>query len=149
MCTKPPVAPTSSPGPSAMYAGLAAKDVLIVDDDEDARELLRYLLERSHMAVHCAASVGEALGMLEESGVDLIISDIGMPERDGYSFIRAVRASEEQHKASIPAIALTAFAQQEDRMRALHEGFDLHMAKPLNAPHLLDAMLKLLPEHKD
>ena len=75
--------------------------------------------------------------------MDLLVSDIGMPEEDGYSLIRNVRALPSKEKARIPAIALTAFARNEDRTRALLEGFNVHMAKPVEPAELLLALADL------
>ncbi len=124
-------------------AVLAGLSVLVVDDEEDARDLLRIVLESCEAEVHDAASAGEALKKVQREHVDLIVSDIGMPEEDGYSLIRNVRALPQKEKASIPAIALTAFARNEDRTRALLEGFNMHMAKPVEPGELLLALADL------
>jgi signal transduction histidine kinase/ActR/RegA family two-component response regulator len=123
---------------------LAGVNVLIVDDEDDARELLRIILESCNMTVYDAGSAGEALSTVANEQVDVIISDIGMPERDGYSLIRDVRAMPVKDKATIPAIALTAFTRNEDRTRALLEGFNVHMAKPVEPAELLVALADLL-----
>jgi len=122
---------------------LAGMSVLVVDDEEDARDLLRIVLESCSVQVHDASNVREALAMLETERVDLIVSDIGIPEEDGYSLIRNVRALPAKDKAGIPAIALTAFARNEDRTRALLEGFNVHMAKPVEPAELLLALADL------
>jgi signal transduction histidine kinase/ActR/RegA family two-component response regulator len=131
---------------------LAGMSVLIVDDEDDARELLRIVIESCDALVHDARSVHEALTKLETEHVDLIISDIGMPVEDGYSFIRKVRALPAADKANIPAIALTAFARAEDRTRALLEGFNVHMTKPVEPAELLlmlaDLSAHSLPEEQ-
>jgi CheY-like chemotaxis protein len=127
----------------ARHKVLAGASVLIVDDEDDARELLRIILESCNVEVHDAGSAHEALSILEATHVDAIISDIGMPEQDGYSLIRAVRAAA-RHIASIPAIALTAFARNEDRTRALLEGFNVHLTKPVEPAELLVALADLL-----
>ena len=122
---------------------LAGLSILVVDDEEDARDLLRIVLESCEVKVHDAASVNEALAKLQREHVDLIVSDIGMPEEDGYFLIRTVRALPLKEKACIPAIALTAFARTEDRTRALLEGFNVHMAKPVEPAELLLALADL------
>jgi signal transduction histidine kinase/ActR/RegA family two-component response regulator len=124
-------------------ATLAGMSVLVVDDEEDARDLLRIVLESCEVEVHDAASAREAVAKIERERVDLIVSDIGMPEEDGYSLIRTVRALPAKEKATIPAIALTAFARNEDRTRALLEGFNVHMAKPVEPAELLVALSDL------
>jgi signal transduction histidine kinase/ActR/RegA family two-component response regulator len=123
---------------------LAGVRVLVVDDEGDARELLRIILESCGMEVHDAESVQDALELIERTPLDVIISDIGMPDQDGYSLIRRVRASAQTEKAGIPAIALTAFARNEDRARALLEGFNVHMAKPVEPSELLIALSDVL-----
>jgi CheY-like chemotaxis protein len=117
--------------------------VLVVDDDDDARDLLRMVLETCEVEVHDAPNVREALAKVEQERIDLVISDIGMPGEDGYSLIRKIRALPIKEKASIPAIALTAFARNEDRTRALLEGFNVHMAKPVEPSELLVALADL------
>jgi CheY-like chemotaxis protein len=117
--------------------------VLVVDAEEDARDLLRIVLDSCEVEVHDAASVRDALSKIERERVDMIVSDIGMPEEDGYSLIRNVRALPIKEKASIPALALTAFARNEDRTRALLEGFNVHMAKPVEPAELLLALADL------
>jgi CheY-like chemotaxis protein len=124
-------------------AALAGVSILIVDDEDDARDLLRIVLESCNAQVYDAASVREALEMLAAQPIDLLVSDIGMPEEDGYTLIRAVRALSEPDKANMPAIALTAFARNEDRSRALLEGFNVHMAKPVEPAELLVALADL------
>jgi signal transduction histidine kinase/ActR/RegA family two-component response regulator len=115
---------------------LANLKVLVVDDDADARQLLKVLLRDAQAEVATAASADEALGMLAALRPDVIVSDIGMPERDGYQFMRAVRARPIEDGGRTPAIALTAFARSEDRTRALLAGYQVHIAKPIE-PHEL------------
>jgi signal transduction histidine kinase/CheY-like chemotaxis protein len=118
--------------------------VLVVDDDADARELLEFMLERSGMEVRVAASSAEALDALRgDFNPSVIVSDIGMPDGDGYSLIRDVRTHPQEEKRGIPAIALTAFARTEDRTRALVEGFNVHMAKPVEPLELIAAVARL------
>jgi len=122
---------------------LAGRTVLIVDDEQDARDLLRIVLESCGVRVLDAPSAMQALATLGSEPIDLIVSDIGMPEEDGYSFIRRVRALTNESKAAIPAVALTAFARNEDRTRALLEGFNLHLTKPVEPAELLLALADL------
>lgn len=123
---------------------LAGTTILVVDDEPDARELLRIILESCGVTVLDAASVKDALAALEHDRVDLIVSDIGMPEEDGYGLIRRVRALPNQATATTPAVALTAFARNEDRTRALLEGFNMHMTKPVEPAELLLTLADLL-----
>ena len=127
----------------ARPAALAGTSILVVDDEEDARDLLRIVLEACDAEVHEAANVKEALATLDKERVDLIVSDIGMPEEDGFSLIRKLRAMPLKEKASTPAVALTAFARNEDRSRALLEGFNVHMAKPVEPAELLRTLAEL------
>jgi CheY-like chemotaxis protein len=116
--------------------------VLIVDDEDDSRDLVRVILESCDMDVHDSDSAAAALAALDRTHFDLIVSDIGMPGRDGYSLIRAVRARADM--ANTPAIALTAFARSEDRCRAFLAGFNLHMSKPFDSAALIDASVALV-----
>jgi PAS domain S-box-containing protein len=121
--------------------GLAGLKVLVVDDEPDARRLLHRALVGCHAEVALAASAAEALELVERSRPDVIVSDIGMPEADGYDFIRQVRA---HHSAKdVPAIALTAFARTEDRKRALLAGFQTQIAKPVDPAELTAAVASL------
>jgi CheY-like chemotaxis protein len=117
---------------------------LVVDDDEDARDLLRVVLACCDLNVHVASSANEALAVLGSKQIDLIVSDIGMPEDDGYSLIRAIRALPGS-KAVIPALALTAFASNEHRTQALLEGFNAHMTKPVEPAELLQLLVDMVP----
>jgi CheY-like chemotaxis protein len=121
---------------------LAGKRALIVDDDDDARCLLRTALEECQMTVCDTDSVEAALAALDEASFDVVISDIGMPDRDGYSLIRAVRAR--PGGISIPAVALTSFSRSEDRTVTLLEGFDRHFDKPLQASLFIRGLASLL-----
>ena len=102
---------------------------MLVDDDADAREILSIVLARYGADVATAATVREARRLLSDFAPHVLVSDIGMPDEDGYSFIRSVRAAGGD-LASIPSIALTAFAASADGMRARAAGFDVHLAKP-------------------
>jgi CheY-like chemotaxis protein len=116
--------------------------VLVVDDEADARDLVTTLVETSGAHVRTAGSVSEALAILERSPIDLLVSDIGMPEQDGYALIRAVRARE-RGTAQLPAVALTAYAREEERTKALAAGFQVHVAKPFDPPELLSRIADL------
>ncbi len=124
-------------------AGHAGTRVLVVDDEPDARELVAYVFEEAGMDVRTAGSAAEALAALETFTPHVIVSDVGMPVDDGYSLIRSIRTLPGDEKKSIPAIALTAFASNEDRTRALVEGFNLHMAKPVEPTALVRAVVDL------
>jgi signal transduction histidine kinase/ActR/RegA family two-component response regulator len=127
---------------------LAGLSVLIVDDEADARDMLRIVVESCDAHVHLAGGVPQALATLASEQVDVIVSDIGMPEQDGYDLIRAVRSLPDPTKASLPAIALTAFASGEDRSQALLAGFNVHMTKPVELAELLVALADLVTHSK-
>ena len=118
--------------------------VLIVDDEHDLRMLVKKILESAAASTTIAASVDEAMIRFSDGrDFDLIISDIGMPGRDGYDFIRSIRSLPTDRGKTIPVIALTAFARTEDRNRALAAGFNLHLAKPVDAGELCTIVAKL------
>ncbi|MEO8136841.1 MAG: ATP-binding protein, partial [Betaproteobacteria bacterium] len=112
---------------------LAGIKVLVVDDEGDVRELVCRVLDDCGAKVVASSSAGEALRMLDRDRPDVLISDVGMPDMDGYEFLRQVRAR--GHR--LPAIALTAFARSEDRTRALRAGFLVHVAKPVEQAELI------------
>lgn len=112
-------------------------NILVVDDEADTRELLITLLEQYGARVTAVASVAEALERLEQLQPDVLLSDIGMPDEDGYSLIRRVRGLSREQGGQTPAIALTAYARTEDRIRALEAGFQTHIAKPLEPAELV------------
>jgi CheY-like chemotaxis protein len=122
---------------------LAGLRVLVVDDEPDTRGLLRKVLEGCGSEVTTAGSAAEALAAFAESKPDVLISDIGMPEEDGYELIGKVRASERGTADRIPAIALTAYARVEDRVRALNAGFQVHVPKPIEPAELVAVVASL------
>jgi signal transduction histidine kinase/ActR/RegA family two-component response regulator len=140
--SKVPAATSESSQP-ALPRGAAGLRVLVVDDESDARDLIGYLLQASGMEVQLASSAAEALEAYEAFDADVLVSDIGMPGEDGYSLIRSVRTLAKEPKRGIPAIALTAFARNEDRARALVAGFNVHIAKPVEPAALVDAVVEL------
>lgn len=111
--------------------------LLVVDDNKDARDLLKIILEKCEAKVVAAASADEAFREILQGGFDILISDIEMPNQDGYSLITKIRKSEDEKINSIPAIALTAHARTEDRLRILSAGFDSHLAKPFEPAELI------------
>jgi CheY-like chemotaxis protein len=118
-------------------------DVLVVDDEEDARELLSALLARCKMRITTAATVEEAIRSVQENRPDIIVSDIGMPEEDGYALIRKLRALAPEAGGGTPAVALTAFARTEERTKALVSGFNMHVPKPVEPSELLAVLASL------
>jgi PAS domain S-box-containing protein len=111
--------------------------VLLVDDEKDARALVTSLLESCHAVVTAAESANDAMALLQESKFDLLVSDIGMPGEDGYSLIKRVRSLGLTAGGDIPAIALTAYARLEDRVKAIAAGFQMHVAKPVEPVELI------------
>jgi CheY-like chemotaxis protein len=115
------------------FAGLR---VLVVDDDPDSCTLMVRLLEDRGAIIESTGSAGAALEKLASSEFDLLVSDIGMPGKDGYQMIGEIRALSSD-ASNIPAIAATAFSRDEDRLRALSAGFDRYISKPIDSGELL------------
>ena len=118
--------------------------VLIVDDEADTRELLVTVLTSCGAQVTLAASAAEALEQIKHEQFDVIVSDIGMPEQDGYSLISKVRQLPAARGGRIPAAALTAYARAEDRVRALRSGFQMHVPKPVEPAELITVVANLV-----
>ncbi len=117
--------------------------VLIVDDEAETRDLLKIMLASHGAEVMTSASAAEALPQMDAWKPDVLVSDIGMPVLDGYAFIKRVRALDSAQR-KIPAIALTAYARAEDRMRALAAGFQMHVPKPVEASELVMVIASLV-----
>jgi PAS domain S-box-containing protein len=130
-----------TPAPSAMadheLPDLCGFHVLVVDDEADARFLIQRVLEKCHATVTLAADVRQALNGVREHRPDMIVTDIGMPDEDGYDLLAQLRQLPDAEGGDIPAVALTAFARSEDRRRALMAGFQMHLSKPVETPELL------------
>ena len=122
--------------------------VLVVDDEPDTRELLKKALSQCGAVVTAAGSVQEALEALEESRPEILISDIGMAGEDGYELIGKVRALPVEKGGKIPAIALTAYARVEDRLRALRSGYQMHVPKPVELTELVAVVAALAQRGK-
>jgi CheY-like chemotaxis protein len=120
-------APMASAARSQLLSGV---NVLVVDDEEDARELLKTMLESYGATVTTVASAPEAMSEFERSTPHVIVSDIGMPLEDGFSLVRRVREKPAHAGGDVPAIALTAYASAADREAALAAGYQAHVAKP-------------------
>lgn len=117
--------------------------VLVVDDEEDARDLLSMVLDSCGVVVTAASSVDEALAALDREVPAIVVSDIGMPGQDGYGFARQLRAREPERGGRIPAVAVTAYARAEDRTRALLAGFTSHVPKPIEPSELIAVIASL------
>jgi len=118
--------------------------ILVVDDELDTRELLKASLSQCGATVVTASSAPEALALLEREKPTVLVSDIGMPDNDGYDLISQVRALPAKRGGRIPAIALTAYARTEDRMRALRAGYQMHVTKPVETPELVAVIASLI-----
>ncbi|BBD57957.1 two-component hybrid sensor and regulator [Nostoc sp. HK-01] len=123
---------------------LAGVRVLVVDDETDAREYMYTVLQQCQAQVQAVSSVKEALQVISQWKPDVLVSDIGMPGEDGYSLIRQLRSQPPEQGGKIPAAALTAYARAEDRMRAIQEGFQLHLPKPIQPAELATVVASLV-----
>jgi CheY-like chemotaxis protein len=118
--------------------------VLVVDDHPDAREIVRIILSEQGADVRVASGAEEALALIADTTVDVLLADLGMPGVDGFELIRRVRQRDEALGRRTPAAALTAFARTEDRSRALEAGFEEHITKPVIPTVLVATVAKLL-----
>jgi PAS domain S-box-containing protein len=116
---------------------LTGVHAFVVDDEPDARELIQRVLEGQGAVVACFSSADEALRGLRQRKPSVIVSDIGMPNMDGYQFMRLLRAEEARREDRTPALALTAFARPEDRRKALMAGYQAHLSKPFDVGELV------------
>ncbi len=135
-----PIMATQLDAPPPILAGLR---VLVVDDDQDARSLVERILRDCQAEVTTAATAREAFDHVQQARPDVLLSDIGMPEEDGYDLIRQVRSLNAEQGGAVPAAALTAFARSEDRRRALMAGYQTHLAKPVEPGELLAVVASL------
>ena len=129
-----------TPVPRGELAGLR---LIIVDDEDDSREVLTALLEASGATVRQASSPNEARQLFSDERPDVLVSDIGMPGENGYAFIASIRRLPQEQGGNIPAVALTAYARSEDRTEALMAGFTNHVAKPVEPAELVAAIASL------
>ena len=122
---------------------LAGVQVLVVDDEADARELIKRILTDCHAEVRTAASAAEAIRMFRQAPPDVLISDLGMPDVDGFELLTWVRDLGPGAHGEVPALALTAFARSEDKVRALEAGFEAHLPKPVEPSELITVVANL------
>jgi PAS domain S-box-containing protein len=127
----------SAPLPEMGLRDLGGLKVLLVDDEADARELISRILRDCGCTVQCAANAAEAVALARAGQYDLLLSDIGMPDVDGFELLSRIRALGPARGGALPAIALTAFARSEDRLRALETGFLDHVPKPIEPSELI------------
>jgi signal transduction histidine kinase/ActR/RegA family two-component response regulator len=123
-------------------------NILVVDDEPDSLEFLSFFLSEQGANIQAVESVAEAISCLNGTIPNLIISDLGMPDRDGYNLIQYVRSLPPQNGRDIPAIALTAYATEISRAQALQAGYQIHLSKPTDTTKLLQAIAKLLNDTK-
>jgi CheY-like chemotaxis protein len=143
-----PVSAEQNPDHTVRNAGyaagrpLAGARVLVVDDEPDVLDVLLFVLEDAGAQVTSASSVQEALGLLQSFQPEIMITDVGMPDADGYSLLTQVRALGQSSK--IPIVALTAYAKNEDRDRGLSAGFQAYLTKPVEPDDLIAVLVDLL-----
>jgi signal transduction histidine kinase/DNA-binding response OmpR family regulator len=137
----------AAPANGGPYAGPAQRlrglRVMVVDDEEDARDVIGEILRRGGAEVTTAATAREGLRLLTSVRPDVVVSDIAMPDEDGYAFIRCVRQLSAEDGGSTPAVALTAYAREEDRARSIAAGFQAHLAKPVEPGDMVNAVADL------
>ncbi|HTQ06717.1 MAG TPA: response regulator [Polyangiaceae bacterium] len=119
---------------------LAGVHVLVVEDEPDAREIVGALLESRGAKVVLTASAAEAYSSLDHELPDIILSDIGMPDEDGYQFARRVRTFSPERGGKTPIVALTAYASPQDRRRTREAGYSYHLVKPVDAEQLVNVL---------
>ncbi len=134
---------------AAQSSPLSGLEILVVDDDADMREFLPFMLEQYGATVTVVASAIEALTSLSQFQPNLIVSDIGMPEMDGYMLMRQVRSLKPEQGGTIPAIALTAYAGELDHEQAIAVGFQQHISKPVDPEELVKAIASLLKKNSE
>jgi CheY-like chemotaxis protein len=133
----------AAPDVSLPSVDLCGVRVMVVDDEESAREVIAGLLQQSGAEVQAVASAAEALALMESAPPQVLLSDLGMPNEDGYALIRRLRSCGPAAARNLPAAALTAYAREQDAQRAIQAGYQLHIAKPVERSTLLAAVRKL------
>jgi len=131
-----------------MNAQLSGLSILVVEDDNDTRDLLKTLLQNDGGVVTAAACVKDALSAYDQARPDVIVADIGMPEYNGYNLIGRVRARDREKGKVTPAIALTAYVTSSDRDTVLSAGFQVHMPKPFEPEKLISVIADLATKYK-
>jgi CheY-like chemotaxis protein/anti-sigma regulatory factor (Ser/Thr protein kinase) len=129
--------------PASGTVSLPRVEVLLVDDDVDGRDVVARFLTDAEATVRTAGTVEEARHVLASSSIDVLLSDIGMPGEDGYDLIRWVRASDSPRIKTLPAVALTAFARADDRVRVVASGYNDHVSKPVDPDALIAVVHRL------
>ncbi len=129
-------------------AALSGLHVLVLDDERDAREFLAALLLIHGAEVDIASSAGEALGIIANRRVDVLLADLGLPDRDGYALIQAIRSLDPAMGGAVPAVAVTAYAGLRERARAFEAGYGWHVAKPVDPDQLLSVVVAAAKSRK-
>jgi CheY-like chemotaxis protein/two-component sensor histidine kinase len=151
LATRPDRPAYSPPSPLASdmeLRDLAGLRVLVVDDEADARELINRILSDCQAVVRTAANAERALDAIATEIPDVLVSDLGMPDVDGFELLARVRALGLARGGNVPAVALTAFARSEDRLRALEAGFSAHISKPVEPSELIATVASMAPAHR-
>lgn len=142
--SRPDVATSTAKGAPRRTGALVGARLLVIDDEDDARDLIATVLRSAGADVSEARSVAEARTVIAKAAIDAIVSDIGMPSEDGYSFMERLRSDVDAAVPSVPALALTAYARDEDRRRAMMAGFQEHVPKPVDPDKLVRAVATLI-----
>jgi CheY-like chemotaxis protein len=127
---------------------LSGVSILVVEDDNDTRELLRLLFQTHGASVRAVAGVPAALSEYDREAPSIVVADIGMPDYNGYTLIGRMRARDRERAQMIPAIALTAYATAADRDTVLSAGFQMHIPKPFDPDHLVSVIANLAAKYK-
>ncbi|HET9479350.1 MAG TPA: CHASE domain-containing protein, partial [Pyrinomonadaceae bacterium] len=138
----PEIAPATDKSLTRASQMLSGVNVLLVDDDSDTLKLMATALSRRQANVTAVSSAGEAIQAIRQKRPDVLVSDIAMPDEDGYGLIEKVRSLENGETQSIPAVAITAYAKEEDRKRALSSGFQIYLAKPIELTELVSVVAR-------
>jgi two-component system, chemotaxis family, sensor kinase Cph1 len=138
------VTPVDAPVLTPPRARLEGIEVLVIEDDDDSRELIVNILQQAHATTHAVGDAITALAMLSKRSVDAIVSDVGLPEMTGIDFMRALRARPSDHAKRTPAIALTAYTRASDRVAVMEAGFQAHVPKPVDPTELVATVSNLV-----
>lgn len=117
--------------------------MLVVDDEPDSRDFVAFVLKEAGAKVTAVGSASEALQLLSTTPFDILLSDIGMPEMDGYALIREIRKSRDDRGRNLPAIALTAYAGEYEQREAIVSGFQGHLAKPVDPAEIVTVVARM------
>jgi CheY-like chemotaxis protein len=133
----------ASTEPEIAAGSLRGVSVLVVDDDRDAQDVIRSMLMDQGATVTLASNAAQGYAALLRAIPDVLVCDIAMPGEDGFAFINRVRTDPDDRIATVPAVAVTAYAQDKDRQRAFRSGFHAHLAKPVSRTELISMVSRL------